>query len=396
MQRFDAFHWRAKTFPLLLLVTLIIILAVAYSFSDHSLHPFEGPGIALMILFMPITAITFLHYRLPKIQEEFSVIRNTLAGDADNTEMLSMISQEESGMDYVLPILFVCIFSALGFTMMFGNAGTVLLNAMDWVKGDITVLKDIKVGVLAAERDGTLGLSENFKRSVVAISMAFLGAYIWSIQYIFRRMMTLDLPPGAYYSVGSRMIYSAFLAVVFQYAVTVGEIKDFSASSQFIVISFLIGIFPERALAWMKDSTGRIFADHRDSSDELPLEMIEGISGFHKTRLSELGIDNVQNLAHASLLELILKTPFKPRVLVDWMAQARLCLEFKQHTKAIRQAGVRSILDLLEIDGDKALLAKVAENAGVQLSLIETICQANRDEISLKRLRSAYDKLNMV
>ena len=382
-KRLYAFHWRAKTFPLFLLVVVIVTMAIWFAFSDYSVHPFEGPGVALMILFMPITAITFLHYRLPKIHEEFTAVKKTLHGDTEEPEMISLMSNDDSGIDYVLPIMFVCIFGILGFGILFSNEGAVLLNAMDWVNGNIVIA-------------GKETVSENFKRSVVAISMAFLGAYIWSIQYIFRRMMTLDLPPGAYYSVGSRMIFSAFLAVVFQYAITISHANQFSSSSQFIVISFLIGIFPEKALAWMKESVGSMFADHRDASDELPLDMIEGISSFHKTRLLELGIDNVQNLAHASLLELILKTPFKPRVLVDWMAQARLCLEFKSHTKAIRAAGVRSILDLLEIDEDKALLAKVAEISEVPLSLIETVCQANREEISLVRLRKAYDKLNMV
>ncbi len=381
--RLFAFHWRAKTFPLLLLVLAIVGFAAWYTLSPHSQHHFEGPGAALMILFMPITAITFLHYRLPKIHEEFQSIRTALQAGTDEVETISLVGQEESGIDYVLPILFVSIFGIIGFGILFGNTGTVLLNAIDWVNGNIQIA-------------GTERYSTNFKRSVVAIAMAFLGSYIWSIQYIFRRMMTLDLPPGAYYSVGSRMIFSAFLAVVFQYSVTLSNAEGFALSSQYIVVSFLIGIFPERALAWMKENASRVFAEPKDSSDELPLEMIEGINSFHKTRLYELGIDNVQNLAHASLLELILKTPFKPRVLVDWMAQARLCLEFKDSTKAMRRAGVRTILELQEIANDPDLLQKVAENSGVSLSLIETISKVNQEEVALVRLRRAYDRLNMV
>lgn len=382
-KRLYAWDWRSKTFPLLLLVIAIVMLAVYWAFSGLGGHYFEGPGTAIMILFMPITAITFLHYRLPKIHEEFLSIRDALRSDAQEAETISLVGQEESGVDYVLPIMFVCIFGILGFGILFSNSGAVLFNAMDWVQGNIVVPQ-------------TESYSANFKRSVVAIAMAFLGAYIWSIQYIFRRMMTLDLPPGAYYSVGSRMIFSAFIAVVFQYAVTLSSTDAFSDSSQFIVVSFLIGIFPERALAWMKENSGRIFAEHKESSDELPLEMIEGISSFHKTRLYELGIDNVQNLAHASLLELILKTPFKPRVLVDWMAQARLCLEFKQHTKAIRGSGIRTILELQEIYNDDELLTQLSKNSGIDLNLIKTVCKVNSQEVALDRLRKAYDRLNMV
>ena len=126
-------------------------------------------------------------------------------------------------------------------------------------------------------------------------------------------------------------------------------------ADQLIPVSFLVGIFPERALSWMKESLGRAFRKKASSAHALPLEMLEGISSFHKARLSELGIDNVQNLAQASLMELILKTPFNPRVLIDWMAQARLCMEFKDQTSKIRQAGIRTIFDLLEIAGNGPL-----------------------------------------
>ena len=47
--------------------------------------------------------------------------------------------------------------------------------------------------------------------------------------------------------------------------------------------------------------------------------MLEGITQFHKVRLSELGIENIQNLVKASLVELILKTPYKPRQIIDWI-----------------------------------------------------------------------------
>jgi hypothetical protein len=165
---------------------------------------------------------------------------------------------------------------------------------------------------------------------------------------------------------------------------------------QIMTVSFFVGIFPDRALAWMKDGLGRIFAEKSDAAASLPLEMLEGISGFHKARLGDLGIDNVQNLAQSSLMELILKTPFEPRVIIDWMAQARLCLEFKDKTKYIRGAGVRTIFDLQEIAEDETLLKQLAINAELEESYIRTVCKANEDEDSIKNLRDAYNKLNVI
>ena len=379
---------RKDIWPLIILIILILIAAsvfgcVAYYAGDNKYHWMEGVGMALMVIFMPLTAITFLHFRLPKKQKEFECIKKTLSTQDSESENYSFVfGQEHLGSDYFFPILFVCIFCVLGFYILFSNSAIVLFDGAGWVQRENTVYEYLE-----------------FRRNVVAVGMAFLGAYLWSIQYLFRRMMTLDLPPGAYYSIGTRMIYSSFIAVILQYFLnSTGVLADTKLNTQFIAISFMIGIFPERALAFMYDSLGRIFNKTKNSANSLDLEMIEGISSYHKARLSELGIDNVQNLAHSSLLELILKTPFRPRVIVDWMAQARLCLEFKDQTNAIRAAGIRTILDLQDIDRaeDASLLEKVSINAGVDITLVQTVCLANSNEASIDRLRKAYDALNLV
>jgi hypothetical protein len=144
---------------------------------------------------------------------------------------------------------------------------------MEWVAVG-SPLKD-KNGVIQVVQLDT----QRYPSSVVAISISSLGAYVWSIQYIFRRMMTLDLPPGAYYSVGSRMVYSVFVAVILQHFMSAYVGADSKLlGSQLIAVSFLVGIFPERALGWMKESLGHIFSRKSISAKVLPLEMIEGIS----------------------------------------------------------------------------------------------------------------------
>ena len=368
---------------LIMLFVVIVLLYFLMGYGEDGSHGMEGPAALVMISFMPLTAITYLHYRLPRKQAEFESIKSALhASTGDPEDLTFFLRREDSPADYIMPIFFVSVISSLGFYILFTNSAEVLFNGIQWVHAEHDTYR-----------------TEVYRRNIVSIAMAFLGAYIWSIQYIFRRMVTLDLPPGAYFSVGTRMIYSAFLAVIFQYLIPNKTLAvDGVITSQFIVISFLIGIFPERALTWMRESVGQIFAKPKVSADQLPLEMIEGISGFHKARLNELGIDSIQNLAHASVMELILKTPFKPRVLIDWMAQARLCLEFKTKTNGIRKAGIRTILDLQEImeEYDEAQQQELAKISGISLSLINTIYVANRNEESIDRLRKAYDVLNIV
>lgn len=380
---------------LFVIIVLAVGAAVGYlNTGNGNVHWMEGPLIALLTCFMPLTAISFLHFRLPRIQDDFHETMRALNIDNKGKEAFSgLFVQNESSSDYLLPIFFISLFSMFGFYMLTANNALVLFNGMEWIKaaGDTGLIID------NAANAGVKGLSEtpDYRRGVVAVSMAFLGAYVWSIQYIFRRMITLDLPPGAYYSVGSRMVYSAFLAIIVEHFIfNAGNFVILQ--NQIVAVSFLIGIFPSRALNWMKDSIGTIFAEKKHGAKSMPLEMLEGISVFHKTRLSELGIDNVQNLAQSSLIELILKTPFKPRVLIDWVAQARLCIEFKDKTEALRGAGVRTILDLQEVCTEPDLVDAVAKNSGIDKSLILTVYHNNKNEASIDRLRSAYDTLNVI
>jgi len=339
------------------------------------IHWMVPVGIAVMVVFMPLTAISFLHYRLPKKQKEFDKILTTLETVEHGVEVeYSEIDSEYKSSDYLLPILFVTLFSAIGFYILLAGNAHVLFKGVVWVNG--------------ATNEQEIA----FRTSLVACGFAFLGAYVWSIQYIFRRMVTLDLPPGAYYNVSTRLVFSSFLILIYSHFSHAGGGQ---LSATLPVIAFLTGIFPERLLNWLQDTAGDIFAKKTHMAHTLPLEMIEGVGSFHKARLSELGIDNVQNLAHASLVEIIIKTPFPPRVIVDWMAQARLCLEFKEQVNCIRLAGVRSILDFLEL-ADAGLLDQAAHNSQLDPSFLEAVYCANKNEQSIVRLREAYDRLSLI
>ena len=368
-------------FIILLIGTVVGVLIYYSAPLDH--HWMEGPSIAVMVAFMPLTAISYLHFRLPRKRDEFDNIVEALGARNYSSEVSNvMFEQSDVQSDYLLPVGFVTVFCTLGFYILLVKNGNVLFTGTAWIADASDLYRD------------AISESKEYRRGVVAIGMAFLGAYIWSIQYIFRRMITLDLPPGAFYSVGSRMVYSSFLAVILQHFIVKAGMD--LVSNQLVAISFLIGIFPDRALAFMKEKLGKMFKRPNLATQALPLEMLEGINAFHKARLVELGIDNVQNLAQASLLELILKTPFKPRVLIDWMAQARLCLEFKSNSEAIRSAGVRTILDFQETCEQSDLIAVLASSSGLSEDLIRTVYNNNKDEVSITRLRDAYDRLNVI
>lgn len=52
----------------------------------------------------------------------------------------------------------------------------------------------------------------------------------------------------------------------------------------------------------------------------------EGINLYHRARLMEEGVENIENLAHHDLVDLILRTRIPVSVLIDWVDQAILYL----------------------------------------------------------------------
>lgn len=340
-------------------------------------------GIFVLVSFFPLTVCSYRVFRLPKKKEEFNKIKRRLSEiKIEDPNTFSIIDAKYRLWDYCLPLLFVTIFSILGFYVLFNNGASLLLSSVELIE---------------AAQKGSFRIG-----SLVAIGMAFLGAYIWSIQYIFQRLMTIDLPPGAFYSVEIRMVFSTFVALVFFHfslalpdKILIIPIPDRTLMNMTPVVAFITGIFPQRVLNYMTDYFKFSSAKAEKRAPELPLDMLEGMNSFHKVRLSEMGIENIQNLVKASLVELILKTPFKPRQLVDWMLQGRLCLQFRSDVNKLRYAGIRTILGF-KIIGDKKKLDQIAEITNIDLNRLETVYQIIKDGPALDRLKKAKDCLHMI
>lgn len=340
-------------------------------------------GIVVLVSFFPLTVFSYRVFRLSKKKEEFKKIRHRLLEkNIEDPNIFSIIDEKYQLSDYCLPLFFLTVCSVLGFYLLFKGNGELLLSGVELIQN--AEPGKLKIG------------------SEVAIGMAFLGAYVWSLQYIFRRLVTIDLPPGAFYSVGVRMVFSIFVALVFFHfslalpdKISFVQIPDQTLMNMTPVIAFIVGIFPQRALNYMKEYFKFSASKGEEKAEELPLDMLEGITVFHKVRLSEMGIENVQNLVKASLVELILKTPFKPRQLIDWMNQGRLCLQFRGDVKQLRDAGVRTILGFKAI-GDSDKLKDLDDITSLDHRRLEIVYQIIKDSPALDRLSKAKDCLHMI
>jgi hypothetical protein len=192
------------------------------------------------------------------------------------------------------------------------------------------------------------------------------------------------------------MIFSIFVAIMLYYAFfpEAGN-NNFTSkeAASLAIIAFVVGIFPQRALQVMKEKADNFISPSRNKTDTLPLDMIEGIQSFEKLRLSEVGIDNAQNLGKAHFLELIIRTPFNPREVIDWIGQARLYLFFKDDIEKIRSAGVRTIFDFKIVSKTDDGIKRMAQQSGIQLERIKTVADVIKDDADVIHLETAIAKL---
>ena len=204
---------------------------------------------------------------------------------------------------------------------------------------------------------GTIDVSGLPKMPVDALRFAFLGAYAFTVQTLVRRYFDLDLKTKAYVSIIARLILVSALVVALFSRPIFGGI---GAGTQ-MTLAFVIGFFPEFGLRliyqWAAGKLRR-FRKDGDSGDPTrerhPLDELDGVNVWMRTRFLEEGIENMQNLATANLIDLMLNTRMPISRLVDWVDQALLYLRVSGAGKdggdraRLRRIGIRTATDLLD------------------------------------------------
>jgi len=353
-------------------------------------HPFDPSTlyfkIALILLLsasMIVTAVSFLRFRIKKKQAEYEKLIGVLGISNDEAEFSTRaIGEEYASGDYVLPVTFATIVCLFGFSSLLFGADMVSLNPS---KSNMVL-----TGMLTKS---SAELQQLRWQSQLVLSMAFLGAFIWSMQNIIRRLITGDLSPSTYYSTGLRMIFASLLSLILSFFLEVFPTANYTREIM-PVIAFLTGMLPDNVLVYLRERIS-IFSNHNNERcHDLPLQMIEGINIFHKVRLGEVGIDNAQNLAEANVIELLLKTPFNPNQLIDWIAQARLYIYFKENIEELRKIGIRTIFDLRTLCDNKDQLNRLTEKVDIPEWSLEIICRRLRADKGVVRLYQFHNSLS--
>lgn len=158
-----------------------------------------------------------------------------------------------------------------------------------------------------------LGGTERLKNIVFAA----LGAYIFNMEVIVRGAFLSDVTEHVFWSAINRLLLSSAVALVCS--------RYFDFPYLFFGIAFVPRVLVssiKRAVSAAAEKISK--SGTQDKTEELPLDLVQGIDIWKEQRMEEEGIESVQNLATSDVLTLAVKTHYPLRTLIDWIDQAIL------------------------------------------------------------------------
>jgi len=228
----------------------------------------------------------------------------------------------------------------------------------------------------------------------------FIGAYFYVLQMLVRRYYQDDLKTSAYINATVRIVTVAVLVTA------VHAIWPTNWKGE-IAFAFLIGIFPEIGLQAIRAVISLpMRAIVPSLKKQFPLSDLDGMNIWYESRLLEEGIEDLQNLATANIVDIMLRTRVPVDRLVDWIDQAHLFLRARKDDvtkeqrktgglssrEKLRRLGIRTATDLENVfeSQDKALREQVKWVLGTSSeppSATQTIFETLKDEPNLYHVR---------
>ena len=342
------------------------------------------------VIFIPISAACYYYSR--SVQRHLEVKRYLTILKIQKIELFE---HKHPVFSLSVAVFFVTVLSVCFWWLVLFAEGTPITTSANYLFGGASVIDPPDKDAITVYQSGAL----------LTFNMAFLGAYLWGIQNIARRYSMNDLIPAAYYNVGVRMIFACILALVFYHLskmipdflgnmLSPADIqKDNNGAHMLMpIVAFLIGFFPQRGLKWLTEKFSMFTQQSDPTVRELPLEMIEGITIYDRVRLQELGIDSCYDLASIDYIPYLFKSPYTPRVLINWILQAKLCVYFGKNVKELREHGIHTVWQLK--DYNKEALQELAKTTPLTEDTLVMVSKQIMKDKEIERLIEAQLELS--
>ncbi|HEX2274468.1 MAG TPA: hypothetical protein VHG90_11405 [Acidimicrobiales bacterium] len=241
-----------------------------------------------------------------------------------------------------------------------------------------------------------------------ALRFGFLGAYAFILQDLTRRYFRDDLKTGAYIASTVRIVFVVLIIVAIDRlpwwdeggpGVVSGAMDDAKN-----VTAFLIGLFPQAGLQALQAAAAKPLRRLLPSiTTDYPLSSIEGLNIWQEARFAEEGIEEMQHLVSADLVDLLLRSRTTVSKLMDWIDQATLALrlpgakEGKAVRDKLRRLGVRTATDLERLwasplKGDPTLCARLGDALGVGAdeapAVVGSLLESFKGEVNMLHVRA--------
>jgi hypothetical protein len=218
------------------------------------------------------------------------------------------------------------------------------------------------VGLICSVGWASILLDESFLTGLSVASPAnvirfgFLGAYSFVIQMLVRRYLQQDLRPSTYVSATVRFI------LVFILAFVIASVSPSAPVAVQFAVAFIVGFFPIVGMQWLRNfvtvALRRVVPTLQSA---YPLADLDGLNVWYEAQLLEVGVEDMQNLVTANVVDILLTTRVPIGRLVDWIDQAALVIRLPSSSEetpkdrddrsdinhaALRRVGIRSATDL--------------------------------------------------
>ncbi len=241
---------------------------------------------------------------------------------------------------------------------LFSTAGMVLLTDSVFVE-DTPKQSRILLAGLTLDRAPIAGEGHEANTTDI-IAFAFLGGYVWSINYLIRRVTSYDLTPMSFLRTSARMILGCILAIVMWHTYSTFGFSVKTGNSP-LLFAFFFGAATIEGYEFISRKLPQLRMKRIDPAApvafrSVPIDIIDGIDSQVSFRLAEREIVDVQILAAENPILLCTETPYTLLACIDWIAQAQLVLEVGPKAyHHLRDIGLRTIFALEEAQKDAHL-----------------------------------------